>query len=88
MGCWRVYYKNCKCRKRLIDKLVEESSENIDGNKVIFNGTLNDYGKICNSCTVYVVQLVIFFIISISISNVFSYFYWYLKRKYIETTFY
>ena len=35
MGCWRVYYKNCKCRKRLIDKLVEESSENIDGNKVI-----------------------------------------------------
>ena len=30
-----IDYKNCKCRKRLIDKLVEESSENIDGNKVI-----------------------------------------------------
>ena len=27
-------YKNCKCRKRLIDKLVKECSENIDGNKV------------------------------------------------------
>ena len=26
-------YKNCKCRKRLTEKLVEECSENIDGNK-------------------------------------------------------
>ena len=26
-------YENCKCRKRLIDKLVEECSENIDGNE-------------------------------------------------------
>ena len=51
-------YKNCKYRKRLIDKLVEECSENIDGNEIIFNDTLNaiplnDYGKISNSCTVY-----------------------------------
>ena len=28
-------YKSCKCRKRLIDKLVEQYSENIDGNKLI-----------------------------------------------------
>ena len=28
-------YKNCKCRKRLIDKLVEECSENIDGNEIL-----------------------------------------------------
>ena len=28
-------YENCKCRKRLIDKLVEECSENIDGNEMI-----------------------------------------------------
>ena len=56
-------YKNCKCRKRLFDKLVEECSENIDGNKMIYNGTLNviplnNYEKICNSCTVYIVLLV------------------------------
>ena len=43
-------YKNCRCRKRLIDKLVEECSENIDGNEMTYNGTLNaiplnDYGK-------------------------------------------
>ena len=28
-------YKNCKCRKRLIDKLVEECSKNIDGKNYI-----------------------------------------------------
>ena len=36
-------YKNCKCRKRLIDKLVEECGENIYGNEIIYSGTLNDY---------------------------------------------
>ena len=44
-------YKNCKCRKKLVDKLVEECSENIDGNKMIYY----DYGNVCNSCTVYIV---------------------------------
>ena len=85
-------YKNCKCRKRLIDKLVEECSENIDGNEMFNNGTfnaipLNDYGKICNSCIIYIVLLAIFFIISISISSFFC-FHWYLKRRYTETTIY
>ena len=75
-------YKNCKCRKRLIVKLVEEYSENIDGNEMIYNSTLNaiplnDYGNICNSSTVYIVLLIEFFIRSISISSVFTYFHWY-----------
>ena len=31
MWCWRCFdYENYKCRKRLIDKLVEECIENID----------------------------------------------------------
>ena len=34
-------YKNCKCRKRIIDKLVEECSENIDGNEMFYNETLD-----------------------------------------------
>ena len=33
-------YENCKCRKRLVDKLVEKCSENIDENKLIYNKTL------------------------------------------------
>ena len=29
-------YENCKCRKKLLDKLVEECSEYIDGNEIIY----------------------------------------------------
>ena len=64
-------YINCNCRKRLIDELVEECSENIDGNEIIYNSTINDYEKICSPCTVYIVLFVIFSIISISISSVY-----------------
>ena len=100
-------YKNCKCRKMLGDKLAEECSENIDekelhptelhsmelhSSKMIHSSTLNDYEKICSSCTVYIVLCVIFFIIRISVvfinNSVLIYFSWYLKRKYIETTVY
>ena len=52
-----IDYKNCKCRKKLSDKLVEECSKNIDGNC----GTLNGYEKVFNSCTIYKVLLVIVF---------------------------
>ena len=47
-------YKNCKCKKRFVDKLVEECSENIDEeelhqHKIIYNSTLNNYEKMCSS---------------------------------------
>ena len=45
----------------LIDKLVEECSQNIDKNKMVYNETLNDYGIVCNSCTIYIVLFVIAF---------------------------
>ena len=61
-------YKNCKCRNKLVDKLVEECGENIDGNEMVYNGTLNDYGKVCNCSTIF-----------IGISSAFIYFRWYLK---------
>ena len=60
-----IDYKYCKCRKSLIDKLLEERSENNDGNEIISNKTLNDYGKIYGSCTIYIVLSVIFFMKSI-----------------------
>ena len=73
-------HKNCKCRNKLVDKLVEECSKNIDGNKMLHNETLNvislnDFEKVCNSCTIYIVLFAIFFITSKSISCVFMYFY-------------
>ena len=69
-------YKNCKCRNKLVDKLVEECSENIDVNKILHNETLdviplNDYKKVCNSCTKYMVLFAVFFITSICIGSFF-----------------
>ena len=52
---------------------------------MIFNKTFNYYEKICGFCTIYIVFFVIFFIKIISISIVFVYFHWYVKKKYIET---
>ena len=85
-------YKNCKCRKKIIDKLVEECSENIyeNGTLVIFplNAIpLNVYKKVCNSCVLYIVLFLVFLITSICICSVFIYFYWYLKKDNISTNF-
>ena len=84
-------YKNLKCRNKLFDKLLEECSENIDGNEMIYNETLdlislntiplNNYKKMCNSCTIYIVLFTIFFIISICISSVIIYFHRYLNNS-------
>ena len=78
-------YKNCNCRKEITDKLVEECSENIDGNEMLYNETLNAiplnvYKKAYNSCILYIVLFVIFLITNICICCIFIYFHWYLKE--------
>ena len=45
-------YKNCKCTKKIVDGLVEECSKSIDENEMIYTGIVNDYGKVCSSCTI------------------------------------
>ena len=47
---------------------------------MIYNDTLNDYGKIYNSCTIYIVLFAIFLITVISVSSIFIFFHWYLKK--------
>ena len=68
-------YKNCKCRKKITDKLVEECSENIDGNETLDIISLNVYKKVCISCMVYIVLFVVSLITSICICCVLIYFY-------------
>ena len=34
-------YKSCKGRNKIIDKLIEDCSKNIDGNEMLYNETLN-----------------------------------------------
>ena len=79
-------YENCKCRKSLVDKLVEECSENIDEDEMVYDGTLNDHKNVYGSCTIHIVLFVIFFIMTISISSVFIYLHWYdiLKQQFIK----
>ena len=50
-------------KKNLVNTLVEEWSENIDGKGMIYNEAFNDYRKVCKSCIVYITLFVIAFLI-------------------------
>ena len=53
-------YENCKCKKRLINKLVDECTETIEEVKltnIIFTENENENSCKCISCTVYIVLL-------------------------------
>ena len=72
-------YENCKCRKRLIDKLVDECTETVEEVKpAIISLSENENIYKCSSCTVYIVLFWIFFTINIGgIGTYFIYFYLY-----------
>ena len=83
-------YKNCKCRKKIIDKLVKEFSENICENETIDiipldTISLNVYKNVCNTCMIYLVLFVVLLITSICC--VLIYFHWYLKNDNRSTNF-
>ena len=63
-------YKNCTCKKRLVDKLVEECNETIDEEVEIIYKNKNR----CNSCIVYIVLFSIFFTINVGIGAYFVYY--------------
>ena len=71
------HYKNCECRNKIFDKLVEECSRNIDATEMLYNETLNAISlktKACNFCTIYIVLFAIFLIITINVGSAFIYF--------------
>ena len=53
---------------------------------MIYNSTLNDYEKVCNSCAICIVLFVIAFLIIIVVSSMYFYFNWYLKETDINIT--
>ena len=69
-------YANCKCRKRLVDKLVDECDENIDEEVKIICENKNK----CDSCILYIVLFRIFFTINVGIGADFVY-YKYMNRN-------
>ena len=74
-------YENCECRKNLVDKLVEECTENVDEVKIA-GITLAGHENVCVcSCTIYFVLIAVIFTISIGISVYFVYSQWYSKKR-------
>ena len=80
-------YENCKCRKSLIDKLmnvlkIDECTETVEEEKpAITTLAENENSCKCSSCIMYTVLFWIFFTINIGgIGAYFVYFYWYLKK--------
>ena len=63
-------YVNCKCRKRLVDKLAEESTENVEEVKLAKNENKHK----CSSCTLYIVLFSIIFMINVGIDTYFVYY--------------
>ena len=61
-------YENCKCRKRLVDKLIDEYNENIEETSLI-----NSTKCKSNVCILYIVLFSILFTINIGIATYFIY---------------
>ena len=84
-------YENCKCGKRLVDKLVEECGENVDEAKLTEIALAkNENSYECSSCAVYIVLFWLLFTINVGeTSAYFIYFHGHLKKMFTcETTIY
>ena len=67
-------YKNCVCRKSVINRMVEECISVVDGD-AIYNETSLVHVDDCPSWMPYVVLFIVFFLASAIISGVFVYYY-------------
>ena len=78
-------YEKCNCRKKLVDKLVEEFTENVEQVKLARITLIENENKHkCSSCMLYIVLFSILFTISVGIGTCFVYYkymnHWYLKK--------
>ena len=75
------HYENCRYRKKLVDKLVEECTKNAEEVKLAKITSAEDKNKHRgSSCTLYIVLFSIIFTINIGIGTYFVYFHWCLKK--------
>ena len=78
-------HENCKCRKKLADKLIDECSETIDETKLVnitFTEDENNYE--CDSCMVYIVLMIVVIVISTGIAVYLVYCNWSLIKNNIH----
>ena len=92
-------YENCKCKKRLVDKLVDECNETVKEVKlanIIFAENENENSYKYIPCTVYIVLLSVFFTFNVGIVTYYVHSQGYFKKDelyvkfnaYKETTIY
>ena len=74
-------YKNCKCREKLVDKLIEECTENVKEVRIAKITLAEDKNKYkYSSCILYIVLFSVIFTVNVGIGSYFLYFHWYLKE--------
>ena len=71
-------HENCKCRKRLVDKLIEECNENIEETILI---KINSIKCKHNSCMLYIALFSMFFTINIGVATYFVYYKYIIYNK-------
>ena len=72
-------YENCKSRKKLVDKLIEECTQIVEEVKLA-RITSAESRCGCSSCTLYTVLFSIIFTVNIGVGSYFLYFHWNLKN--------
>ena len=75
-------YENCKCRRKLVHKSVEECTENVEEVKLAKEAK-NKHK--CSSCTLYIVLFSIILTVNVGIDACFIYYkcmnHWYPKKR-------
>ena len=81
--CEYLDYENCKSKKELVDKLIEECTETVEEVKLAKKTSAeHERRRRYSSCTLYIVLFSMIFTINVGIGTYFIYFYLYLKRCY------
>ena len=81
-------YESCKCRKKLVDKLVEECTETVEEVKLAKISLFENENKHkCSPCTLHIVLFSIIFTINIGIATYFVYWYCFLKKDVTRVVF-
>ena len=77
-----IDYENCKCSKKLVDKLINECTETIEEVKLAkITLAKNENENKYSSCTVYIVLMIVIFTIFTGITIYFVYYNWSLIKN-------
>ena len=75
-------YENCKCRKKLVDELVDECTETVEEVKLAqITLAENENSYKCSSCTVCIVLMIVVFTIFTGVTTYFVYYNWSLIQN-------